>query len=469
MSALMKSKTTLVKSCALTALTAAVFLSGCSTVNRLNPFDKSDEPNEIATQGERISIVAFEEGISPSERLAGQDYYIPAARPAGAWTLSTGPQGQEVENIAAAADFAIAWTKSIGVGSKGESQVLAQPVSDGKLIYTLDGEARVSAFDAESGREVWSDNLNPDIRRDKNAFGGGLALSGDTLFVTSGFRFISALNAKTGATLWTKTLETPVRSAPTVTAKLVLFTDVDNQLMALDQATGEMVWNYQAIVEPARILRAPAPVVKDNMVIAPFSSGELIALDINNGTLLWNQVLARTTRTNALSEIRDISGRPLVQNNLVYAASHSGMFAALDLKSGQPRWTVPTDSINAPWAAGDAVFLATVQSELLAANANSGQIYWIKDLNEGRAKTKKSFFSMGTGKKAADLPVWTGPVLASGHLVMVNSEGEAVTFDAKTGERQKTLKLGDPAYIAPIAVGDKLYVVTNGAKLVAIR
>ncbi len=473
MSALMKlssyAKTSLVKSCAVTALASAVFLSGCSTVNRFNPFTGSEEPNDVATQGERISIVAFEEGVTASERLAGQDYYIPAPRAVAAWTLSTGPQGAEIENIAAAADFEIAWSKSVGVGSKGESQVLAQPVSDGQLIYTMDGEARVSAFDAETGRQVWSENLNPDIRRDKNAFGGGLALSGETLFVTSGFRFISAINAKTGATLWTKTLETPVRAAPTVTPKLVLFTDIDNQLMALDQATGEMVWNYQAIVEPARILRASAPVVKDNLVIAPFSSGELIALDITSGTPVWTQVLARTTRTNALSEIRDISGRPLVQNNLVYAASHSGMFAALDLKSGQPRWTIPTDSINAPWGAGDAVFLTTVQGELLSANANSGQVYWIKDLNEGLAKTKKSFFSMGSGKKAANLPVWTGPVLASNRLVMVNSVGEAVTFDAKTGERQKTLKLGDPTYLAPIAVGNKLYIVTNAGKLVAIR
>lgn len=463
-------KTSWLKGCAAIALASGVFLSGCSTVNRLNPFSGKEGADEVATQGERISIVAFEEGIAPAQRLAGQDFYIPGPRPVAAWTLSTGPQGQEVENIAAAPDFEVAWSKSIGTGSKGEHQVLAQPVSDGRVIYTLDGEAKVSAFDAESGRQLWSENLNPDIRRDKNAFGGGLALAGNTLFVTSGFRFVSALEAATGRQLWTRSLESPVRSAPTIAGRLVLFTDVDNRLSALDQATGDPVWNYQAIVEPARILRSSAPVVKDNVVIAPFSSGELIALDATTGAPVWTQVLARTTRTNALSEIRDISGRPLVQDNLVYAASHSGMFAALDLRTGQQRWTVPADSINAPWGAGDAVFLTTVQSQLLAANANSGQVYWLKDLNEGLEKTGKRFFIFGSDKKKAkNLPVWTGPVLASNRLVMVNSLGQAVAFNPKTGERLKDIKLGDPAYLAPIAVGNRLYVVTNAGKLVAIR
>jgi hypothetical protein len=52
---------------------------------------------------------------------------------------------------------------------------------------------------------------------------------------------------------------------------------------------------------------------------------------------------------------------------------------------------------------------------------------------------------------------------------MVNSLGEAVAFDPKTGDRQESIKLGGAAFIAPIAVGDKLFVVTDDAKLVAIQ
>jgi outer membrane protein assembly factor BamB len=449
-------------------LTLSLGLSGCASLSKLNPLTKDKGPKIVASQGERISIVAFEQKLAPSEGLKGTDFYIPPPQPVVNWPVGQGPEAG-VEHANAAPDFKVAWTKSIGEGSSSKTQVLARPVSDGKLIIAMDGAARVRAFDIETGNEVWSRNLDPNHKRDRSALSGGLALSGDKVFVTSGFRFVEALSITTGDTLWTKTLETPVHSAPAVNSDLVFFTDVDNRIQAFSQATGEPSWTYQAIVEPARILRSSAPSVTNDLIIAPFSSGELIALNAKLGTPVWTQVLARTNRTNALSEIRDISGRPLIANGLVYAASHSGMFAAMDAKSGQRRWMVPADSTDSPWVAGDVVYLNTVQSELIAANATSGQVYWLADLNQGRAKTKASAFGLGAKKKNKDLPVWTGPFLASNRLIMVNSLGEMVAFDPKTGARGETLKIGKAIYLSPIAVGNKLFVVTNDARLVAIR
>jgi outer membrane protein assembly factor BamB len=59
--------------------------------------------------------------------------------------------------------------------------------------------------------------------------------------------------------------------------------------------------------------------------------------------------------------------------------------------------------------------------------------------------------------------------LASNRLVMVNSYGEAVAFDPKTGVAQTTLKLGAPAYIAPAAYNGALYVLTDTGQLICIR
>ncbi len=61
------------------------------------------------------------------------------------------------------------------------------------------------------------------------------------------------------------------------------------------------------------------------------------------------------------------------------------------------------------------------------------------------------------------------PVLASGRLVVVSDKGEAVALNPKTGEVQHRIKIGQEALMNPIAVGPYLYVVTQGANLVAIR
>ena len=44
-----------------------------------------------------------------------------------------------------------------------------------------------------------------------------------------------------------------------------------------------------------------------------------------------------------------------------------------------------------------------------------------------------------------------------------------MALDPKTGNVTSTINLGGPAYLLPIAVGDKLFVITDDAKLVAIR
>ena len=450
-------------SAALAALVMATALSGCATINHFS--HKDEGPVSVASQGQRISIVAFDQKLTPSKSLKGVGYYLPPVQPVANWPVASGPSDALVQNADAAKAFTIAWEKSIGVPTKQETEVLAQPVSDGHLIYTLDGQARVSAFDVNTGNQVWSRDFDPHIKRDKIGFGGGLAVEDGKLYVTSGYRFIKALDAATGKEIWSKNVDTPLHSAPTPGNGLVYVSDVDNQIFAFDQASGEMEWTYQAIAEPARILKTASPIVADGIVYAPFSSGEVVALSAK-GEPVWDQVLAQSSRTNALSEIRDISGRPVLYNGLIFAASHAGVFQAMDAKTGDPKWKVSADSINTPWIAGDVVYLVTLQGELICANRETGQIYWLKDEDSGYVKDGKTMF--GNPKKIGKAPLWTGPFMASNRLIMVNSLNEAVAFDPKTGAKLQSLKLPGAAYIAPIAVGDKLFVVTDDAKLVAI-
>ena len=66
-------------------------------------------------------------------------------------------------------------------------------------------------------------------------------------------------------------------------------------------------------------------------------------------------------------------------------------------------------------------------------------------------------------------PEWSGPILASNRLVLVNSDGEAVAFDPKTGVQTASIRLGGAVYIAPAAYDGMLYVLTDNGDLVSIR
>ncbi|MDZ4370743.1 MAG: PQQ-binding-like beta-propeller repeat protein, partial [Phenylobacterium sp.] len=286
------------------------------------------------------------------------------------------------------------------------------------------------------------------------------------VFVSSGYRSVTALDAATGAVVWTQQVDSPIHGAPTVVGAHVFVVDVDSQLFAFDVNSGAQDWTYRGIAEPARVMRASSPAVTGNTVIAPFSSGQLVALSALNGQPLWEQTLSRTSRTSALSEVRDVAGRPVISRGMVYGVSHSGVLSALDLRSGQPKWQLPVTGVNAPLPVGDVVFIVSTSGELITANRDTGQIYWTRELNEGRKRKVGGFLNFG---RRTIYPQWSGPLLASNRLVMVNSYGEAVAFDPKTGVAQTTLKLGAPAYIAPAAYNGALYVLTDNGQLICIR
>lgn len=461
----------------------AVTVASCSTVRRVIPFGLGgrEEPQATASEGQRISVLEFEQQLAPSAALSGRDFFLPGPVAATSWTQPGGNIENSPEHVIAAPNFTIAWRHDVGAGSASNRQVMAPVVADNGRVFVMDGEARITAVDANTGAEAWrADVKKAETEKGSSflgismggggsrggGFGGGLAVGGGKVFVASGYRSVTALDQNTGAVLWSTPSDVPIHGAPTVAGGRVYVVDVENQIQAFDVNTGQQVWSYRGIPEPARIMRASSPAVTGDTVIAPFSSGEVIALRAQTGQQLWTQTLSRTSRTNALSELRDIAGRPVVSRGTVYAVGHSGVMSAIDARSGEPRWQLPIAGVNAPLPVGDVVYVVSKAGELTVVNRDSGQVYWSRDLNEGRVRQEGGF--LGYWDRTVR-PIWAGPLLASNRLVLANSDGDLIAYDPKTGQETATLKLGAATYVAPAAYNGALYVLTDKGQLISIR
>jgi outer membrane protein assembly factor BamB len=448
---------------------AAMGASGCSTVNRINPFHGRGGSKEVASEGERISIIPADQRLEASEALKGVDFSLPTPTVVTDWPLPGGSPSQSMDHVDAAPNLSIAWRRGIGRGSGGGYYITAPPIAAGGRIFVMDAGSEVSAHDAATGAQVWRTNIRPnDGRRDREAFGGGVAYADGKLYVSSGYREVVQLDAQTGALGWRTRTDEPIHSAPTIADGKVMVTAIDNTLLTFDTTTGAPTWTYQALSEPARILAASSPAASGEIVIAAFGSGELVALRAQNGNDIWNAALSRTTQTSALSEIRDIPGRPVVYNGDVFAVSHSGVFAATDVRTGQARWSLPVVGVTTPWPAGDVVYVVSRDGQLICASRDSGQIYWIRDLNEG-FKTKKRGGFFGIGGSQPPRPLWSSPLLANNRVILAGSTGQLVSVNAKTGTIERRVGLGGPTLLGPIAVGPMIYVLTDKGQLIALR
>ncbi|HEY3799928.1 MAG TPA: PQQ-binding-like beta-propeller repeat protein [Caulobacteraceae bacterium] len=445
---------------------ASLAVSACHTFPR--PFaGGGGAPHKRGPdESNRISLLELNDQLRVSDSLRGQDFFLPAPQPQASWPLPGGTPEQSVENVDAAPSFQIAWRRPIGERSARHSDVEAPPVmADGK-VFVMDAMADVSAHDAQTGAQLWRVDLRPKDKhgRGRNGFGGGIAFDNGKLYVTSGFRLVAELDANTGHLDWMTPTDAPLHAAPTVANGRVYVVDVDDELLTFVETTGVQDWTYQGLTEPARILMASSPAVSNDTLVASFASGEVVALKTDNGTELWDQPLSRTTRTNALSEIRDIAGRPVIYKGDVFAISHAAEMAAIDLRTGTPRWSIPVSGITTPWPTGDVVYAIDQSGNVICASRETGQLYWMTNLNTPPAPVEK-------GKKPPKTvnAVWSSPIVADSRIIAVSDTGEAVAINAKTGQVQSRLKLGDDALIGPIAAGGMIYVVTEAAELIALR
>ena len=457
----------------LAVLSLCAVAAACSSNPISGLFSGGDEEDDenAPKEEDRISILALEEQLSPDPRYVGAAVSVPPSYINPSWPQPGGEADHTLHHLGATAELEVDWKVDIGKASPRRARLTSPPIVVGDRVFVIDAETKVAAFDAESGALIWRTELTPDIderfrvrdifRGPKAAeigFGGGVAFDQGRVFVTSGFGFVAALDAVTGEEQWRTETESAVRTPPTAYRGNVYFTTNTNEFVALNQETGDKEWTFQSFEEAARFLSSASPAAAGDLVVAPFSSGELVAFITDNGRAVWNETLVRQARLTALSSLNDIAGSPVIDRGLVYVVSHGGRFAAIDIRTGQSVWETSIASLQMPWVAGDYIFIVSIEGELACVSRVDGGIIWVSQLRRYKNEKKKK------GRIA-----WSGPVLAGDHLVLVSSEGEVVKASPATGEVVLTKKIDGGSVVAPIVANEKIYILTEKGKLLAMR
>lgn len=440
-------------------------LAACSSIpdipNPINAIpgfgnDDEDRLNGTTPNEDRISIMSFEQGLQLSDTVEPVD--LPTAYVNQVWPQPDGYPTHAQQHTQASGPLNVVWRQSFGQGSDNDRRLIARPVVADGRVFTIDAAGQVFAHDADSGRRLWSTRLEGPSRRDRMAFGGAVAYDNGRVFAHSGYNYFVALDADTGSEIWRTETLVPFHGAPTVADGRVFVSSDNNELLAIDADDGIVLWTHPGIVETARLLTAPSPAVLGDLVVAPFASGELIALRVQNGNPIWSDSLSGATGLTALSEINDVAGSPVIMEDTVYAMSHSGILVAISLRTGERLWSQPAGGSQAPWIAGNYLFVTTNEAEIVCMDRRDGSVLWITQLELFENPNKRR-----------NRIAWTGPVLAGGRVFVASSTGEAVLLNAYDGEILREMDLRDDVFIGPVIANETIYVVTDEARLIALR
>lgn len=453
-------------------------LSGCDSFGGISDTVSGwfSSTSKSKLKGERISVMAMDTSLKPDPDLQKTAVVLPRPYVNKAWPEPGGYAANAMYHLEASGPLRQIWQSDTGKGTDDQSRLTAPPIVVDGHVYVLDAEAHVFAVDAHTGNRLWDVDLapkgpddddffnvfnvfGPDMSIDPSkGFGGGVAFDDGKVFVSTGFGNVFALDAATGKQVWKAKLDVPAVNAPVASGGRVFISSEDNHFVTLSEADGHVLWDHQGISESAGILTSTSAAVAGDTVIVPYTSGELYALRVDNGRPEWNDMLTKSGNVTALSELDDIAGRPVVDRDMVFAISHSGVMAAINLNTGERVWARDVAGIETPWVAGDFVYVLSTEGQVLCLERKDGKVKWIHQLPRW------------TDPNSKDEPiVWSGPVLVSDRLILVSSEGKAISLSPYSGQLLGRTDIPDGTYIPPVVANGTLYLLTNSAQLVALR
>ncbi len=431
------------------ALVLLAALSGCGW------FGEDDKP---PLPGARISVMELNRSLVADPSLADVKVQLPSPYLNADWTQPGGNQTHALHHLQVnGAVLSQAWSVDIGSASSDDNRILSEPVIADGLVFVMDSDSIVSAYNSGSGANAWRADLTPEDE-DDDLFGGGVALGEGKLVATTPYAEMVALDAKAGSILWRVKVPAPIRSGPAISDGRIFAVTIDNQLVVHALEDGRRLWSNAGVEEAAGLLGGSTPAVDGTLAVAAYTSGDLLAFDVTTGSNLWSESLAGGARGDAIATLTDIRGRPVIDRDLVIAIGNGGVLAAINAQFGGRVWDIGIGGTQGPWVAGDYIYVLSNQNEIVCVTRQDGRIKWMKGL---------PLFEDPIDKE--DPIYWAGPVLVGDRLLVLGSNGFALSLSPYDGALLGTQQIAGGAHVPPVVANGTVYVLTDDARLLALR
>jgi outer membrane protein assembly factor BamB len=263
--------------------------------------------------------------------------------------------------------------------------VASSPALHNGLVYVSSVDGNIYAIDATTGTAKWTFATKGERRFTAPGIHGAIprtermpdpfdvflsspVIANNVVYIGSGDQNVYALDAATGAVKWTFTTGDVVHATPAVANGVVYVGSWDRNVYALDAASGKERWRYTTgndTVIYNQIGIASSAAVANGIVFVGGRDGKFHAIDAATGKQKW---------------IHDNHGgwtiaSPAVKDGVVFFPTSDGTrFKAIDGATGAVKFDFRTSAVSfsSPSIAGDVVYYGTSDGFLNAVSIRDG-------------------------------------------------------------------------------------------------
>ena len=325
-------------------------------------------------------------------------------------------------------------------------------ISPSPLFYNnnlvfYDNKGEITLYD-ENQKTLWKNNFyNKSEKKIRPRL--NFALKDDILIVTDDVAKYYAINIDTGELLWTKTNIVPFNSNIKIKNDVFYVVDYKNILRSISIKDGSEIWNLKTEESLTKSNTQISIALDDKNIYFNNSIGDITAVDIKSGQLVWQ---LPTQNNNISQNAFQLSNSELVINeNTIFFSNNKNEFYSIDSATGLINWKTEISSDLKPVVIGKLIITISEKGYLYIIDKKSGNIIRINDLYKNYKDKKRNQIKP------------TGFFVALNKIYLTNSDGKLIIVNSNEGNILNVVKVSGGKILQPFINENNLFLISNGS------
>jgi outer membrane protein assembly factor BamB len=346
----------------------------------------------------------------------------------------------ELNKIVEIATLKGAWKKSSGEIERENRQM--QPILVDTTLFAASSDGEITAFDADSGKELWS-------RKTKLSLSAGVGYGNGLILAGTENGEVVALYASNGKPAWVGYARGGIMASPEGGNDTIVAPVSGNRLVGLSATDGTLTWTLTEAT-PRLLLRGRGrPLVVSDVVFAGFDNGKIMLIRLDNGQRLWEVRVGDAIGKTEIERLADADSKPILVDETLYAAAYQSRIVAIDARNAQIIWENEI-STNKDMDAGQKYLYAVGEEDIVyAIDRSTGETVWEQD---GLAYRKLS-----------------APAIIGSYILVGDGEGYLHLLNSETGELEGRQKISGRLLSQPVTRGNSAWLQTAEGDIYAFQ
>ena len=323
----------------------------------------------------------------------------------------------------------------------------AQPAFYNEGLIFFDNKGTIILYD-KNQKKIWKKNFynkNEKKLRPRLNF----ATHENILIVADDVAKYYALNIETGKIIWSENNSVPFNSEIKIKDGFFYVVDYKNILRSISIKDGSERWNLKTEESLTKSNTKISIVIEGENIYFNNSIGDVTAVNSKSGQLVWQ---LPTQSDNTSKNAFQLSNSKLViNNNSILFSNNKSEFYSIDTITGLLNWKNEINSDLRPVVIGKFIITVSNKGYLYIIDKKIGNIIRVNDLYQGyKIKKRKGIFT-------------TGFFVAQNKVYLFNNDGKLIVADLGTGTIVNTKKISSNKILQPLVNNNNLFLIKNGS------